>query len=268
MYKVLKNSFLVIVGLALSASINSCGRQEEPAYRAYGATPQECYAVMLKPDTVGNTPFRSYKGQKVCGFTLASKSRPFIAHDLLAGTVSPLRIACGDTVYRFRNADETYAFSVEYDRKCVPDYGVLLRDFVAHSGIVSDTSTAVASMLKIVDIATYRAAVAPFLRSTGVNIRFDSAGHWMYYTPMPEGDTRQPMHLFEIVSALRYYWDINVVPDPSLDLLELFTTGEDFATSGLGQEQVCEMLKSKFGMELVDAGRDVTVVNVCVEPEQ
>ena len=259
-----KNSLILAAVLLGAMVVASCGPQAEPTYRVEGATPQECYSVTLTPDSAANVTFRSYKGQRVKQFTMPSKSRPFIAHDLLASRMSPLNIACGDTIYRILNADEVYTFSVVYDHKCVPDYEVLLRDFIAHSGVKSDTTTDGAHMLKIVDTATYRAAIAPFLRSTGVNVRFDSEGQWMYYTPMPDGDTRQPMHLFEIISALRYYWGINVVPDPSLDLLELLTTGTDFATPGLDEAQVCEMLKTKFGMDLDYAGHDVTIITICV----
>ncbi len=263
MLKRMKHNILMALGVAAAFSFAACGPQTEPTYRVEGATPQECYSVTLTPDSsAAATPY--VKGKKVKNLVMPPKSRSFIAHDLLARTVSPLRIACGDTIYRFLNDDEVYTYSVTYDRKCVPDYGVLLRDFQAHGGIKLDTSTDNNTyMLRIVDTAAYRAAIAPFLRSTGVNIRFDAEGHWMYYTPMPEGDTRHPMHLFEIVSALRYYWGIDVVPDPSLDLLELMTTGADFATPGLDEEhegQVSEMLMRKFGMGLEFIGRDITVI--------
>lgn len=260
----MKHSIL-FASLAVAALLaaTSCTPAPEPTYSVEGATPQECYSVSLTTDSV-DVPFQSYKGKAVRQFTMPSKSRPFIAHDLLAATLSPVRIACGDTIFRFCNADELYTYTVRYDRKCVPDYGVLLRDFIANSGLKSDTSTDGAHMLKIVDTATYRASVAPFLRSTGVNIRFDTEGNWMYYTPMPEGDTRHPMHIFEIISALRYYWGIDVVPDPSLDLLELLTTGPDFATPGLTEAQVDEMLMRKFGMALDYAGRDLTTICVWV----
>ena len=261
----MKNSLFAAFGIAVAITFTACGPQAEPTWRSEGTTPQERYSVTLTTDTAEAVPYRSYKGKSVKGFTLPSASRPFIAHDLLAGYVSPFRIACGDTLYRLLAADEVYTYSVSYDRKCVPDYEVLLRDFIANSGVKTDTSTEPAHMLRIVDTATYRAAIAPFLRSTGVSVRFDSEGHWMYYTPMPEGDTRQPMHIFEIISALRYYWGIVVVPDPSLDLLELLTTGPDFATPGLSEAEVCDMLMRKFGMELGCAGRDVTEIGIWVE---
>lgn len=255
-----KNIFLIALSSAALLFAVSCGSAADPTYRVDGATPQERYSVTLTPDsTAAATPY--VKGKKVKHLVMPPKSRSFIAHDLLARTVSPLRIACGDTIYRFLNDDEVYTYSVTYDRKCVPDYKVLLRDLQVYGGVKLDTSTDnYTFMLRIADTAAYRAAIAPFLRSSGVNIRFDSEGHWMYYTPMPEGDTRHPMHIFEIVSALRYYWCIDVVPDPSLDLLELMTTGPDFATPGLDEEQVSEMLMRKFGMELEFIGRDITIV--------
>lgn len=261
----MKNSLFAAFGIAVAITFTACGPQAEPTWRSEGTTPQERYSVTLTTDTAEAVPYRSYKGKSVKGFTLPSASRPFIAHDLLAGYVSPFRIACGDTLYRLLAADEVYTYSVSYDRKCVPDYEVLLRDFIAQSGLVADTTVEPAMCLSIVDTDAYRASVAPFLRSTGVSIRFDSTGHWMYYTPMPEGDIRQPMHIFEIVSALRYWWGLTVVPDPSLDMIELLTTGTDFATAGLGFDEVQEMLKRKFGMQLTPADREVMVVSVRVE---
>lgn len=264
-YNIMKNSLLVAIGIAVASCFASCAPEGEPTYRVDGDTPQERYSVTLTPDSTGYAATTFAKGKKVKHIVMPPKSRPFIAHDLLARAISPFYIACGDTIYNILNADEVYTYSVTYDRKCVPDYEVLLRDFIANSGVKCDTSTEPAHMLRIVDTARYRAAIAPFLRSRGVNVRFDAEGHWMYYTPMPEGDTRHPMHLFEIISALRYYWGITVVPDPSLDLLELFNTGADFATPGLDEAQVCDMLMSKFGMGLDYADRNVTQIGIWVK---
>ena len=264
MLKMMKHNILIALGVAVVFSFAACVPQTEPTYRVKGDTPQECYSVMLTPDSIAAevTPFA--KGKKVKHLVMPPKSRSFIVHDLLARTMSPVRIACGDTIYRLLNYDEVYTYSVTYDRKCVPDYQVLLRDLQTHGGVKLDTSTDNNTyMLRIVDTAAYRAAIAPQMRSTGVNIRFDPEGQWMYYTPVAADDPLQPMHLFEIVSALRYYWCINVVPDPSLDLLELLTTGADFATPGLDEEhegQVSEMLMRKFGMGLEFIGRDITII--------
>lgn len=261
----MKNSLLIAISFAVAAIFTACGPQAEPTYRVSGDTPQECYSVTLTPDSTGYAATAVAKGKKVKHLVMPPKSRSFIAHDLLARTMSPLRIACGDTIYRILNYDEVYTFSVTYDRKCVPDYKVLLRDLQAYGGVKFDTSTDNNTyMLRIVDTAAYRAAVAPLVRSAGVNIRFGSEGQWMYYTPVPDDDPRQPMHIFEIVSALRYYWAINVVPDPSLDLLELLSTGADFATPDLDEEhegQVSEMLMRKFGMGLEYIGREITIVS-------
>ncbi len=261
----MKNSLLIVLGIAVAASFAACGPQAEPTYRVSGDTPQECYSVTLTPDSTGYAATAVAKGKKVKHLAMPPKSRPFIAHDLLARTMSPMRIACGDTLYNILNADEVYTYSVTYDRKCVPDYAVLLRDFIANSGVKCDTSIEPAHMLRIVDTAKYRAAIAPLLRSRGVNVRFSPEGFWMYYTPVPEDDPHQPMHLFEIISALRYYWGITVVPDPSLDLLELLNTGTDFATPGLDEAQVCDMLMSKFGMDLTYADRNVTQIGIWVK---
>ena len=250
--------------LLLSAVLlmfQGCGNDKKIEYRVDGDTPQEQYSVVMVPSTSpkGWSPVHDITKEIV----LPAFSRPFLVQGLFVGLEGTYSMFCLDTCYKFVIADESYRYTVTYDTPTVPDYRILIRDFLKHGGVTEEISEVDAFQLTIIDTTSFNNATTynyPY-KCNGCSGYKTENGRWCLTNFGNEESTNKGYPLANdcFMSTLRNWYDIPVFA--CKELLERITifVDDDIYNQENNFDAVNKMIREKYGLEMIPADRKMTV---------
>lgn len=259
----MKNNF-ILMAMAFVMTMAACS-DNKIVYRGDGDRPQTNYEATLIKYKNRSAKQVFYRNEPVKEFIYRSNTRPMLAQEMLIGDMGTNAISFYDTIFDFVQGKDVYTFSVKYDESVIPDYRVLFSDMVRYGGMLCDTAVKPAYRLVVADTMLYQKAhinSSQFMGSNTNRIKWVTENSWMYEDLEDEIDGMRPQRLASVVSALRYFWHLPVLVDPSMNAEEWLNVSEDFATKQLGFEEIQQELLTRFGMTLVPAGRDMVVLTI------
>ena len=259
----MKNNF-ILTAMAFVMTLAACS-DNKIVYRGDGDRPQTSYEATLIKYKNRSAKQVFYRNEPVKEFIYRSNTRPMLAQEMLIGDMGTNCIAFYDTIFDFVQGKDVYTFSVKYDEAVIPDYRVLFRDMVRYGGLQCDTAVKPAYMLVVADTIQYQKALvdaALIKNQLGNSTNWVTNDSWFYVDFVDEIDDVRPQRFASVVSALRYYWHLPVLVDPSINTLQWLNVRKDFATTQLSFEEIQQELLTRFGMTLVPAGRDMVVLTV------
>ena len=255
---------VILIAMAFVMTLAACS-DNKIVYRGDGDRPQTSYEAKLLKYKNSSAKQYFYRNEAVKEFVYRSNTRPMLAQEMLIGAMYTDGIAVGDTAYDFIQSKDVYTYSIKYDEAVVPDYRVLFRDMVRYGGLQCDTVVKPAYRLVVADTMLYQKAHINASQFKGSNInrtKWVTENSWMYEDLEDEINGMRPQRLASVVSALRYFWHLPVLVDPSMNAEEWLDVSSDFATKQLGIEEIQQELLTRFGMTLVPAGRNMVVLTV------
>lgn len=254
----------ILIAMVAVMTLAACS-DNKIVYRGDGDRPQTSYEAKLLRYKNNAAKQVFYRNQAVKEFIYRSSTRPMLAQEMLIGAMYTDGIACGDTAYDFIQSKDIYTFSVKYDKAVVPDYRVLFRDMVRYGGLQCDSVVKPAYMLVVADTALYQKAhidASLIKNRVGNSTNWVTDNSWFYVDFVDEVDGMRPQCLASVISALRYFWHLPVLMDPSMYSGEWLNVSSDFAATQLSFEEIQQELLTRFGMTLVPANRDLLVLTI------